>query len=98
MFPALMIAIFMGFPVAFSLMGVAVIFGYLRFGDALVHQLVAKVDDVASYYVLAAVPLFIFMGSMLERSGVAERFYRCHPVTCPSGPTRTSALRRRLAA
>ena len=75
MFPALMVAIFMGFPVAFSLMGVAVIFGYLRFGDALVHQLVAKVDDVASYYVLAAVPLFIFMGSMLERSGIAVRLF-----------------------
>ena len=75
MFPALMLAIFLGFPVAFSLMGVAVIFGYIRFGDALVHQLVAKVDDVASYYVLAAVPLFIFMGSMLERSGIAERLF-----------------------
>ncbi|MCG8694376.1 MAG: hypothetical protein MI806_24475, partial [Minwuiales bacterium] len=54
MFPALVVAIFIGFPVAFSLIGVAVIFGYYRFGDALVHQLVAKVDDVASYYVLAA--------------------------------------------
>ncbi len=75
MFPALMFAIFIGFPVAFSLMGVAVIFGYLRFGDALVHQLVAKVDDVASYYVLAAVPLFIFMGAMLERSGIAVRLF-----------------------
>lgn len=75
MFPALMVAIFMGFPVAFSLMGVAVIFGYLRFGDALVHQLVAKVDDVASYYVLAAVPLFIFMGALLERSGIAVRLF-----------------------
>ena len=51
MFPVLMIFIFIGFPVAFSLMGVAVLFGYLRFGDLLVHQLVAKVDDVASYYV-----------------------------------------------
>jgi tripartite ATP-independent transporter DctM subunit len=75
MFPALMVAIFIGFPVAFSLMGVAVMFGYLRFGDALVHQLVAKVDTVASYYVLAAVPLFIFMGSMLERSGIAVRLF-----------------------
>ena len=75
MFPALMICIFIGFPVAFSLMGVAVFFGYYRFGDALVHQLVAKVDDVASYYVLAAVPLFVFMGSMLERSGIAERLF-----------------------
>ena len=75
MFPALMICIFIGFPVAFSLMGVAVFFGYYRFGDALVHQLVAKVDDVASYYVLAAVPLFIFMGTMLERAGIAEKLF-----------------------
>ena len=71
MFPALMILIFIGFPVAFSLFGVAVLFGCIRFGDVLVHQLIAKVDDVASYYVLSAVPLFIFMGSLLERSGVA---------------------------
>ena len=75
MFPVLMVAIFMGFPVAWSLMGIAVIFGYYRFGDALVYQLVAKVDDVASYYVLAAVPLFVFMGVMLERSGIAERLF-----------------------
>ena len=75
MFTALMICIFIGFPVAFSLMGVAVFFGYYRFGDALVHQLVAKVDDVASYYVLAAVPLFIFMGTMLERAGIAEKLF-----------------------
>ena len=75
MFPALMICIFIGFPVAFSLMGVAVFFGYYRFGDALVHQLVAKVDDVASYYVLAAVPLCIFMGTMLERAGIAEKLF-----------------------
>ena len=75
MFPALMILIFIGFPVAFSLFGVAVLFGYIRFGDVLVHQLIAKVDDVASYYVLSAVPLFIFMGSLLERSGVAAKLF-----------------------
>jgi tripartite ATP-independent transporter DctM subunit len=56
-------------------MGVALFFGYWRFGDALVYQLVAKVDDVASYYVLAAVPLFVFMGSMLERSGIANTLF-----------------------
>ena len=75
MFPVLMIAIFIGVPVAFSLMGVAFVFGYYRFGDVLVHQLVSKVDDVASYYVLAAVPLFIFMGMMLERSGIAVKLF-----------------------
>ncbi len=82
MFPVLMICIFIGFPVAFSLMGVAVFFGYLRFGDLLVHQLVAKVDDVASYYVLSAVPLFIFMGCMLEKSGVSEKLFEAmHLIT-----------------
>ena len=82
MFPALMICIFIGFPVAFSLMGVAVFFGYLRFGDLLVHQLVAKVDDVASYYVLSAVPLFIFMGCMLEKSGISEKLFEAmHIIT-----------------
>ena len=75
MFPALMICVFLGFPVAFSLMGIALFFGYWRFGDALVYQLVSKVDDVASYYVLAAVPLFVFMGCMLERSGAANRLF-----------------------
>ena len=53
----------------------AVVFGYFRFGDVLVHQLVAKVDDVASYYVLSAVPLFIFMGCMLEKSGISEKLF-----------------------
>ena len=82
MFPVLMSCIFIGFPVAFSLMGVAVFFGYLRFGDLLVHQLVAKVDDVASYYVLSAVPLFIFMGCMLEKSGVSEKLFEAmHLIT-----------------
>ena len=82
MFPALMIFIFIGFPVAFSLMGVAVLFGYLRFGDLLVHQLVAKVDDVASYYVLSAVPLFTFMGCMLEKSGISEKLFEAmHLIT-----------------
>ncbi|MBT4355889.1 MAG: TRAP transporter large permease subunit [Rhodospirillaceae bacterium] len=82
MFPVLMICIFIGFPVAFSLMGVALFFGYLRFGDLLVHQLVAKVDDVASYYVLSAVPLFIFMGCMLEKSGVSEKLFEAmHLIT-----------------
>jgi len=75
MFPVLLVMIFMGFPVAFSLMGTALIFGIFRFGDSAIGLFVAKVDDVASNYVLGAVPLFIFMGSLLERSGVAERLF-----------------------
>ena len=80
MLPVLLVFIFAGLPVAFSLMAVAFIFGLFRFGDVAVFQLVSKVDDIASNYVLAAVPLFIFMGTVLERSGSA------------SGASKTSGL------
>ena len=75
MFPALLALIFLGFPVAFAMMLTALGFGLLRFGDTLVHQLVSRVDDVATNYVLGAIPLFIFMGSILERAGIAERLF-----------------------
>ena len=75
MFPVLLVALFLGFPVAFSMMGVAIVFGYITFGDAVIFQFVQKVDAVASNFVLAAVPLFIFMGAMMERSGIAERLF-----------------------
>jgi tripartite ATP-independent transporter DctM subunit len=75
MFPAILLALFLGFPVAFSLMGVALFFGLATFGDAVVFQFVQKVEDVGTNFVLAAVPLFVFMGSMLERSGIAERLF-----------------------
>jgi len=75
MFPVLLIAIFAGIPVAYSLMGVSLVFGLLRFGDKAVFQFITKVQDVAGNYVLAALPLFIFMGAMLEKSGIAERLF-----------------------
>ena len=75
MFPALFLLIFLGFPIAFSLMAVAMVFGLMTFDMAAFNQFVSKVEDVATNFVLAAVPLFVFMGSMLERSGVAEKLF-----------------------
>ena len=75
MFPALFALIFTGFPVAFALFGVAFAFGLHAFGDAVFFQFTQKIEDVASNFVLAAVPLFVFMGSMLERSGIAEQLF-----------------------
>lgn len=75
MFPAVLLFIFCGFPVAFSLMGVSLFFGWFSFGNAVGPMLIGRVWDVANNYVLAAVPLFVFMGSMLEASGIAKRLY-----------------------
>lgn len=75
MLPLLLIIILMGFPVAFSLILVSFASGYWILGDGIVFQVVSKIDDIASHSVLAAVPLFIFMGAMLERSGIADRLF-----------------------
>ena len=75
MFPALLFALFIGFPVAFSMIAVAFTFGYWAFGSSIIFQFIQKIDAMASNFVLAAVPLFIFMGAMLERAGIAERLF-----------------------
>ena len=75
MFAPLMGLILLGVPVAFALMSVALVFGLWRFDTAVVQLFVSKVQDLTDSHVLAAAPLFIFMGAMLERSGTAERLF-----------------------
>ena len=75
MFPALFVLIFLGFPVAFSLIGIAFGFGIITFGDAVFFQFISKIEGIASNFILAAVPLFVFMGSMMERSGIAQQLF-----------------------
>jgi tripartite ATP-independent transporter DctM subunit len=72
---AMFVLVFLGVQVAFALMGTALIFGYIVFRDAVIFQFMEKIEDIASNFVLAAVPLFVFMGTMLERSGIAEKLF-----------------------
>ena len=76
MFPLLMLFIFAGFQIAFAMILVASIFGLMLFGDVTAYQLLSKIEETASNSVLAAVPLFIFMGAMLEKAGIAERLFK----------------------
>jgi tripartite ATP-independent transporter DctM subunit len=75
MLPALLTVLFAGVPVAFALISVAFVFGLVQFGGAAVIMFEHKVRDISSSHILAAAPLFIFMGAMLERSGIAERLF-----------------------
>lgn len=75
MFPALIAAILTGFPAAFAMLVVAVAFGFGLMEFAFIHQLIQKLEDTALANVLAAVPLFIFMGAMFEQSGIAQRLF-----------------------
>ena len=75
MFGSLFVLVFAGIPVAFSLIIISVIFGYFVFGDLVFLQLYGPLLHTASNFVLAAIPLFIFMGAILERSGIAKRLF-----------------------
>jgi tripartite ATP-independent transporter DctM subunit len=73
LFIALFILLLLGFPVAFTLAGVSIIFGFFTFGLDLFNLLPLRIYGTMTNYVLISVPLFIYMGVMLERSGIAER-------------------------
>ena len=72
MFLALTVMLMAGFPVTFTLMGTALVFGLIGFGWSFFNLLPLRIWGVMTNVTLAAVPLFVFMGVMLERSGLAE--------------------------
>jgi len=73
MFLALTILLMAGFPVTFTLMGTALVFGLIGFGWGFFNLLPLRIWGVINNVTLLAVPLFVFMGVMLERSGLAEK-------------------------
>ncbi|RKF13573.1 TRAP transporter large permease subunit [Roseovarius spongiae] len=76
MFPALFALILLGIPVAFSLTIVAAAAGLVAFGDVAFNQLYGSFYTASTNYILSAVPMFILMGALLERSGIAERLFK----------------------
>ena len=72
LFGVLFLLLLLGFPVAFTLGGVSFILGYIAFGPEFFNLLPLRIWGVMTNYVLIAVPLFVYMGVMLEKSGLAE--------------------------
>ena len=75
MLPVAFTLMFLGIQVAFSMMITAVLFGLVIFGDRVVFQFIEKIEDISSNFVFAAVPLFVFMGAILEKSGIADKLF-----------------------
>ncbi|MBP1849393.1 TRAP transporter large permease [Rhizobium halophytocola] len=63
--------LFVGVPVALTLAISGFFFGYLGFGTTLFALLPARIYGVTANYTLIAIPLFVFMGVMLEKSRMA---------------------------
>ena len=75
MFAALFVGIFLGYPTAFVLGGVAMVFGLIDSGPQVFSLFITRLYDLMKNYTLLAVPLFLFMGVFMERSGVAKRLF-----------------------
>jgi tripartite ATP-independent transporter DctM subunit len=69
-------AIFIGFPIAFTLIAVALGVGWFALGDIALHLMTLQFFSVMRDPTLASVPFFLFMGYLLEQSGLMERLFR----------------------
>jgi len=75
MLAVVFVGLLSGFPVAFILGAAAIAFGYPIFGNLVGELIYDRIWGFYTNYIILAVPLFVFMGLMLERSGVTEKLY-----------------------
>jgi tripartite ATP-independent transporter DctM subunit len=73
---ALLTGIFVGFPIAFTLIILSVFFGYIGLGNKVFYLMVYQTVGLMKEETLAAVPLFVFMGHMMEEAGLMERLFK----------------------
>ena len=73
MFVGMIVFLFAGFPVAFSLIFTGLVFGLIGFGLSFFDLLPLRIWGTMTNFTLLAVPLFVFMGVALEKSGLAPR-------------------------
>lgn len=72
MFAVLFLLLLIGYPVAFTLGAIALTFGSIFLGFDFFNLLPLRIWGIMTNFTLLAVPLFVFMGVILEKSGVAE--------------------------
>jgi tripartite ATP-independent transporter DctM subunit len=65
----------LGFPIAFTLMALGVGFGYYAMGDAIFQLFVQRTYSTMANDVLLSIPLFLFMGYVIERANILDRLF-----------------------
>jgi tripartite ATP-independent transporter DctM subunit len=71
----MLFAIFIGFPISFTLIFLGVVFGYLGFGDLVFYLMTFQFSGSMLEQALAAIPLFTFMGILMEKANLMERLF-----------------------
>jgi tripartite ATP-independent transporter DctM subunit len=75
MFVGVLVGIFLGYPLGIVLGGVSMIIGFLSIGEPIFNLFRMRLLTFVTDYVLLALPMFVFMGVVVEKSGAAERLY-----------------------
>lgn len=75
MIGGMLFGIFIGFPISFTLIFLGLTFGYWGFGDLVFYLLTLQFYGSMMEQTLAAVPLFVFMGIMMEQANLMERLF-----------------------
>jgi tripartite ATP-independent transporter DctM subunit len=75
MFGAVIVGVLIGYPLPFVVGGIAMGTGLLMMGPEVFALLRVRLWGMMTSYILLAIPLFVFMGSMVEKSGCAEKLY-----------------------
>ena len=75
MLVAMMAGIFLGFPVAFTLLVLAFAFGFAAFGARVFDLAFFQATGIMRDELLAAIPLFVLMGYVVEQAGLMERLF-----------------------
>lgn len=88
MVASIFVAIMVGFHIAFTLIFLGVIFGYIGIGEVVFDLMVYQFFQTMRTVVLAAVPLFLLMGYLLERAGLMDRLFKAFQLLL--GPVRGS--------
>lgn len=81
LFVGLLLGVFLGFPVAFVMLGSGLLVGLLGGGTSFIYTLLLRTYGVMEHYELVAIPLFVYMGMMLSKSGAAERLFSAFHVS-----------------
>ena len=75
MIGCMLFSIFIGFPISFTLIFLGLVFGYWGFGKLVFYLMTLQFNMIMTESTLVAVPLFIFMGILMESAGLMERLF-----------------------
>ncbi len=74
-FVCLFSLIFLGLPISFALGGTGMLFTLIFWGPEALYMAAVQAWGASGQFVLVAIPLFVFMAMILEKSGIAEKMY-----------------------